>query len=168
MKKELEIFLPPLNLIKNDDDRFMREALKEAIKAFEAEEVPVGAVIVKEGQIIARGHNQVELLKDATAHAEMLTITAAESVCDNWRLTGTTLYCTIEPCTMCAGAILLSRVDALVWGAPEVRLGANGSWIDLFSQNYPLHTVQIRKRVLEDWCKGIIQNFFKKRRAENG
>lgn len=168
MKKEFETFLPPLDLIQSDDERFMREALKEAIKAFEAEEVPIGAVIVKEGKIIARGHNQVELLKDATAHAEMITITAAESICNNWRLTGTTLYCTIEPCTMCAGAILLSRVDTLVWGAPEVRLGANGSWIDIFSHDHPLHTVQVRSRVLEEWCRGIIQSFFKKRRAENG
>lgn len=168
MAKGLEHLLPPLDMIKNDDERFMREALKEAVKAFEANEVPIGAVIVKEGKIIARGYNQVELLKDATAHAEMLTITAAESVCENWRLTGTTLYCTIEPCAMCSGAILLSRVDTLVWGAPEVRIGANGSWIDLFSQSYPLHTVQIRNRVLEEWCRGMIQLFFKKRRAQNG
>jgi tRNA(adenine34) deaminase len=168
MQNELASLLPPLDVITNDDERFMREAIKEALKAFEADEVPIGAVIVKEGRIIARGYNQVELLKDATAHAEMLAITAAESVCENWRLTGTTLYSTIEPCTMCAGAILLSRVDTLVWGAPEVRLGANGSWIDLFSQNYPLHTVQIRSRVLEEWCRRMIQLFFQKRRVRDG
>ncbi len=159
--------IPPLEMIKSDDERFMREALKEAMKAFQADEVPIGAVVVKDGQIIARSHNQVELLKDATAHAEMLAITTAESVCENWRLKGATLYSTVEPCAMCAGAILLSRLDTLVWGAPDIRLGANGSWVDLFTQNYPLHTVTIRKNVLEEWCRRPLKLFFQKRRAEN-
>src|SRR3984885_4849264 len=98
----------------NDDERFMLEALKQAWKAFQEEEVPVGAVLVHEGKIISRGYNQVEMLKDATAHAEMLCITAGESALSNWRLTGTVLYSTIEPCCMCAGAMLLSRIPKLV------------------------------------------------------
>lgn len=145
----------------------MREAIKEALKAYQEKEVPVGAVIVKDGTIIARGHNQVELLKDATAHAEILAITAAENAVDNWRLSNTTLYCTLEPCVMCAGAMLLSRVETLVWGAPDIRLGANGSWIDLFSHQHPLHTLKIRSRVLEEWCQQPLKQFFQMRRKEN-
>jgi len=162
-----EFLLPPLDQITTDDERFMREALKEALKASKAKEVPVGCVIVKDNQIIARGYNQVELLKDATAHAEILAITSAESVVDNWRLKGCTLYCTLEPCLMCAGAMLLSRLDALVWGAPDIRLGANGSWIDIFSTKHPLHTLQIRSGVLIEWCQQPLKQFFQQRRKEN-
>ena len=113
----------------------MREALKEAKKAFEKDEVPVGAVLVHKNRIIARGHNQVELLQDATAHAEMICLSAGAEALGNWRLAETTLYCTLEPCCMCAGALLSARVTRLVWGAPDLRVGANGSWIDLFEQN---------------------------------
>jgi tRNA(adenine34) deaminase len=160
-------FLPPIDQLKNDDERFMYEALKEAKKAFLEEEVPIGAVLVQKGKIIARGFNQVELLKDATAHAEMLCITSGEHALDNWRLTGCTLYCTIEPCPMCAGALLLSRVDCLVWGAPDIRHGANGSWIDLFAKPHPTHTLNIRSGVLQPWCEQPLKLFFQKRRAEN-
>ncbi len=163
----LQSFLPPLDDINTPDERFMREALREAIKAYQAREVPVGCVIVKDNEIIARGHNQVELLKDATAHAEILAITTAETALDNWRLKGCTLYCTLEPCVMCAGAMLLSRVDALVWGAPDIRLGANGSWVDLFSQKHPLHTIEVRSGVLQEWCQKPLKHFFQTRRAEN-
>ena len=162
-----ELLLPPLDQITTDDERFMREALKEAFKAFQAKEVPVGCVIVKDNQIIARGYNQVELLKDATAHAEILAITSAENVVDNWRLKGCTLYCTLEPCVMCAGAMFLSRLDAIVWGAPDIRLGANGSWVDLFSQKHPLHTLQVRSGVLKEWCQQPLKLFFQMRRKEN-
>ncbi len=162
-----ELLLPPLDQITTDDERFMREALKEAFKAFQAKEVPVGCVIVKDNQIIARGYNQVELLKDATAHAEILAITSAENVVDNWRLKGCTLYCTLEPCVMCAGAMFLSRLDAIVWGAPDIRLGANGSWVDLFSQKHPLHTIQVRSGVLKEWCQQPLKLFFQIRRKEN-
>lgn len=151
----------------NDDERFMLEALREAWKAFQKEEVPIGAVLVHNGRIIARGYNQVELLKDATAHAEMLCITAGEVAMDNWRLTDTTLYCTIEPCSMCAGAMFLSRVPTLVWGAPDLRHGANGSWIDLFGKPHPMHTISIRRGVLEVHCAGLLRDFFQKRREEN-
>jgi tRNA(adenine34) deaminase len=167
MKKDLDIHLPPYEVCQTDDERFMREALREAWKAYENDEVPIGAVIVKKNQIIARGHNQVELLKDATAHAELLCITAAENAVDNWRLTDTTMYSTIEPCAMCAGAILLSRVETLIWGAPDIRHGANGSWIDVFAKNHPTHTVLIRKGILEEWCQMPLKMFFQKRRKEN-
>lgn len=152
----------------NDDEKFMLEALKEAWKAFQKEEVPVGAVLVQGKRVIARGHNQVEMLKDATAHAEMLCITAGESALENWRLADTVLYCTIEPCTMCAGAMLLSRVPTLVWGAPDLRHGANGSWVDLFEKQHPMHTIEIRKGVLSDLCATLMRDFFQKRRKENG
>lgn len=145
----------------------MLEALKEAWKAFQKDEVPVGAVLVQDGRIIARGYNQVEMLKDATAHAEMLCITAGEAACENWRLADTVLYCTIEPCSMCAGAMLLARVPKLVWGAPDLRHGANGSWVDLFAQPHPTHAMTIQKGVLEEFCAGLMRDFFQKRREEN-
>lgn len=138
----------------------MLEALKEAWKAFKAEEVPVGAVLVKGGQVIARGHNQVEILQDATAHAEMLCITAGEAACENWRLADTTLYCTVEPCSMCAGAMLLARVPVLVWGTADIRHGANGSWVNLFEAAHPTHAVQVRKGVLNEYCSQLMKDFF--------
>lgn len=151
---------------KSEDEKFMLEALKEAWKAYQGKEVPVGAVLVHRGRVIARGHNQVEILKDATAHAEMLCITVGEAALENWRLAETTLYCTIEPCAMCAGAMLLSRVPTLVWGAPDLRHGANGSWVDLFAQPHPTHTIAIRKGVLEEECAGFMRAFFQERRSE--
>lgn len=158
----------PFSIIpQNDDERFMLEALKQAWKAFQADEVPVGAVLVMDGQIISRGFNQVEMLHDATAHAEMLCMTAGAGALDNWRLADTTLYCTIEPCSMCAGAMLLSRVPTLVWGAPDLRHGANGSWVDLFSKQHPTHTINIRRGVLQEQCSSIIKEFFQMRRKEN-
>lgn len=149
-----------------DDERFMYEALKEAWKAFQKDEVPVGAVLVHDGRVIARGYNQVEMLNDATAHAEMLCITAGEVALENWRLADTTLYCTIEPCSMCAGAMLLSRVPTLVWGAPDLRHGANGSWINLFEKTHPTHNMTIRRGVLEEICAALMREFFQKRREE--
>lgn len=152
----------------NDDERFMIEALKQAWKAFQEDEVPVGAVLVQNGKIIARGYNQVEILKDATAHAEMLCITAGAVALENWRLLDTTLYCTIEPCSMCAGAMLLSRVTHLVWGAPDIRHGANGSWIDMFATQHPIHTIQIRKGVMQEYAAELMRDFFaKKRKAKS-
>jgi tRNA(adenine34) deaminase len=144
----------------------MLEALKQAWKAFQSDEVPVGAVLVKEGRIIARGYNQVEMLQDATAHAEMLCITAGEVALENWRLNETTLYSTIEPCCMCAGAMFLSRVSKLVWGAPDLRHGAHGSWINVFSQKHPTHTIEIDQGVLKEPCATLMREFFVKRRME--
>lgn len=151
----------------NDDERFMLEALRQAWKAFQADEVPVGAVLVQDGRIIAKGYNQVEMLNDATAHAEMLCLTAAEAAVENWRLAGTTLYCTMEPCSMCAGAMLLTRVPTLVWGAPDLRHGANGSWVDLFEKEHPTHTIAIRKGILSDYCAQLMKDFFQIQRKKS-
>ncbi|MBI3508674.1 MAG: nucleoside deaminase [Chlamydiia bacterium] len=142
----------------------MREALKEAKKAYAKDEVPVGAVLVHAGEIIARGHNQVELLQDATAHAEMLCITSAASAIGNWRLEEMTLYTTLEPCAMCAGALLASRVQRVVWAAPDLRLGANGSWVDLFALKHPMHKVSITGHVLEEEAAALMKSFFQEKR----
>lgn len=149
-----------------EDEHFMREALKEAVKAFNADEVPVGAVLVHDGKVIARGFNQVELLKDATAHAEMICVTAGAAALDNWRLLDSVLYCTLEPCPMCAGAILLSRISTLVWGAPDIRQGANGSWVNLFASPHPCHNPIIRKGVLAEECAAILKKFFRMQRIK--
>lgn len=151
---------------KDDDERFMLEALKEAWKAFQENEVPVGAIMVKKGRIIARGHNQVEMLRDATAHAEMLCITSAETAEENWRLLDTSLYCTIEPCSMCAGAMLLSRIPKLIWGAPDLRHGANGSWVNLFEKPHPMHTITIKNGVLGEFSADLMRRFFQKQREK--
>lgn len=150
----------------NDDEKFMLEALKEAWKAYIKDEVPVGAVLVSEGKIIARGYNQVELLNDATAHAEMLCITSGAVAMENWRLSQTTLYCTIEPCCMCAGAMFLSRIHKLVWGAPDLRHGANGSWVDLFSKEHPIHSLEVHKGVLAEYASELMRKFFREKREE--
>ena len=157
--------LPSFHSLTTADERWMFEALKEAWKAFDAKEVPVGAVIVHEGQIVGRGSNQVELLQDATAHAEMLAIGAAAQALGGWRLEKCTLYSTLEPCCMCAGAILLSRCSRIVWGAPDVRLGANGSYVDLFALPHPTHTLEVTPHVLREWCAKPLQMFFQGRRS---
>lgn len=144
----------------------MLEALKEAWKAYRKDEVPVGAVLVFEGRVIARGYNQVELLNDATAHAEMLCITSGTAEYGDWRLTDTVLYCTMEPCSMCAGAMFLSRVKRLVWGAPDLRHGANGSWVDLFAKEHPIHNVQTESGVLGEYASELMKRFFKEKRLE--
>ena len=148
------------------DELFMREALKEAQKAWRQDEVPVGAVLVCGNRVIARGHNQVELLQDATAHAEMICLSAGAGALQNWRLSDTTLYCTLEPCCMCAGALLAARVQRLVWGAPDLRVGANGSWIDLFKKEHPMHTLEITPRVLEAEAAELLRSFFQKQRSK--
>ena len=150
----------------SEDEKYMLEALKEAWKAFNRDEVPVGAVLVHAGRIISRGYNQVEMLKDATAHAEMLCITAGEVALENWRLIDTTLYVKIEPCCMCAGAMFLARVPTLVWGAPDLRHGANGSWINVFEKTHPTHTMSIRSGVLHEYAAIMMRDFFQKRRQQ--
>lgn len=149
-----------------NDERFMREALKEAKKAFEADEVPVGAVLVFNERVIARGYNQVEMLKDATAHAEMLCLTAGTQAQDSWRLLDCTLYCTLEPCMMCAGAMLLSRVKRLVWGAPDLRHGANGTWINVFDKKHPTHSIEITRGILQAESAELMQLFFAQKRRK--
>ena len=143
----------------------MSEALKEAVKAFEADEVPVGAVIVHDGRMIAKAHNQIKLLKDPTAHAEMIAITQAASYLGNERLLNTTVYVTIEPCTMCAGALILARVKRLVYGAADPKTGAFGSVLDINKKRLN-HKIIVTKDVLKEDCGTLIGEFFKKRRAK--
>ena len=148
------------------DAHFMGEALRQASKAYAAGEVPVGAVVVFEGRIIARAWNQVELLKDATAHAEMLALTAAESAIGDWRLTGCTLYVTKEPCPMCAGAIVHCRLDRVVFGAPDARGGAAGGALNLLQFPTLNHRCDITAGVRRDECAGMLKSFFVERRTE--
>src|SRR5438094_7076021 len=146
------------------DEYFMREALRQAQKAYTAGEVPVGAVVVREGKIIARAHNQVELLKDATAHAEMLALTAAEGAVGDWRLIDCDLYVTKEPCPMCAGALVHTRVRRVIFGCADPAAGAAGSVINLLQMPTLNHRCDIAAGVLQDECAGILQSFFCERR----
>ena len=146
------------------DEIFMSEALKEARKAFDSDEVPVGAVIVHESKIIARAHNQMKLLKDPTAHAEMIAITQAASYLANERLINTTMYVTIEPCSMCAGALVLARVKRLVYGADDPRTGACGSVFNIADNKKLNHRIKVTKGILEKECAGLLKGFFKKKR----
>src|SRR5688572_13506525 len=142
------------------DHYFMGEALRQAVKAYEAEEVPIGAVIVREGRVIARAFNQVELLKDATAHAEMLAITQAEQAVGDWRLNECTLYITKEPCPMCAGAIVHVRFPRVVFGASDPKSGAAGSVLNLLQMAQLNHRSQITRGVREEECRKLLQSFF--------
>jgi len=142
----------------------MREALRQAQKACEAGEVPVGAVVVLAGKIIGRAHNQVELLKDATAHAEMLALTQAEAAVGDWRLTECDLYVTKEPCPMCAGALVHTRVRRVIFGCTDPAAGAAGSVMNLLQMPGLNHRCEIISGVLQNECAAILQNFFRKRR----
>ena len=148
-----------------NDEYFMLRALAEAENAFAAGEVPVGAVAVKGTQIIGKAYNQVETLKDATAHAEILAIEAACRALGGWRLPGVTLYVTMEPCAMCAGAIINARVEKVVYGAPDLRFGAFGSLIDLSKVGLN-HTPEIVGGVLADECVCILKEYFAKKRIK--
>ncbi|ANG65839.1 tRNA adenosine(34) deaminase TadA [Chlamydia gallinacea] len=146
------------------DIYFMNQALKEARKAYDQDEVPVGCVIVQGNTIIARGHNAVERLQDPTAHAEILCIGAAAQYQNNWRLLDTVLYCTLEPCVMCAGAIQLARISRVVWGAPDIRLGAGGSWINVFNEQHPFHKVTYHSGICCEESERLMKQFFKNKR----
>ena len=151
------------------DEYFMQDAIRQAVKAYEADEVPVGAVVVREGAVIARAWNQVELLKDATAHAEMIALTAAEAAVGDWRLTGCTLYVTKEPCPMCAGALVHCRVDRVVFGADDPKGGAAGGAMNLLQFPTLNHACDITSGVMEPDCRSLLQTFFKeKRKPSNG
>ena len=149
-----------------NDEYFMREALRQAQKAYAADEVPVGAVVVRAGKIIARAHNQVELLKDATAHAEMLALTQAEAAVGDWRLIDCDLYVTKEPCTMCAGALVLTRIRRVIFGCTDPVAGSAGSVINLLQMPDFNHRCDIASGVLQDECATILQDFFRRRRDE--
>ena len=142
----------------------MAEAIKEACKAFDSGEVPVGAVIVHEGRIIARAHNQIKLLKDPTAHAEMIAITQAASSLGNERLLDTTLYATIEPCPMCAGAMVLARIKKLVYGADDPKAGASGSVVNITGNKKLNHRIWMKKGVLKEESAALLKEFFSARR----
>ena len=149
------------------DTYFMREALRLATKAFEKEEVPVGAVVVREGKIIGRAHNQVELLKDATAHAEMLAITQAEAAVGDWRLNECDLYVTKEPCVMCAGALVHVRMRRVIFGCADPNAGAAGGVLNLVQLPSLNHRCEITSGVLGEECASLLQMFFKARRRDN-
>jgi tRNA(adenine34) deaminase len=149
-----------------NDEYFMREALRQAQKAYEASEVPVGAVVVRAGHIIARASNQVELLKDATAHAEMLALTQAEAAVGDWRLTDCDLYVTKEPCPMCAGALVHTRIRRLVFGCTDSSAGAAGSMMNLLQMPTLNHRCDVASGVLQEKCAAILQSFFRKRRDQ--
>ncbi|MDD4180977.1 MAG: tRNA adenosine(34) deaminase TadA [Victivallaceae bacterium] len=144
-----------------DDEYYMRLALNEAQNAFDKGEVPVGAVVVCDGRIIARAWNQVEMLKDATAHAEILAITQAAAALGDWRLENAEIYVTKEPCAMCAGAMVNSRVKRVVFGLSDPRSGAAGGALDVTGFSGMLHNVAVKSGVLEAECKALLQDFFK-------
>src|SRR4026209_1879410 len=146
------------------DAYFMSEALRMAVRAYEAEEVPIGAVVVRDRKIIARAFHQVELLKDATAHAEVVAWTEAEASVGDWRLTDCDLYVTKEPCPMCAGALVHVRMRRLVFGCHDERTGAAGGMINLLQMPPLNHQCEIVSGVLSDECAGLLQSFFRNRR----
>jgi len=143
----------------------MREALRQAQKAYAADEVPVGAVVVRESNIIARAHNQVELLKDATAHAEMLALTQAEEAVGDWRLNQCDLYVTKEPCAMCAGALVHTRIRRVIFGCTDPSAGAAGSVLNLLQIPGLNHRCSVTSGILQNECGAILQDFFRKRRG---
>jgi tRNA(adenine34) deaminase len=155
----------PLIIDMQSDEFFMGQALREARKAYAATEVPVGAVVVRDGRVIARAWNQVETLKDATAHAEMLALTAAQQAVGDWRLERCTLFVTKEPCPMCAGAIVHCRPERVVFGCSDPKGGAAGSWINLLESNPPLnHRCEVSSGVLGAECLALLQGFFREAR----
>ena len=152
--------------MEHSDEYWMQQALMLAQKAELQDEVPVGAVIVKDNQLIAEGWNQPIQSNDPSAHAELMAMRNAGQALNNYRLTDTTLYVTLEPCSMCVGAIIHSRVKRLVFGAYDMRTGATGSAIDLIGASFHNHKVEVQGGVLEDDCRQMLQSFFKKRRKK--
>ena len=144
-----------------EKEKFMKEALKEANKAFQKEEVPIGVVIVKDGKIIARAHNLKETKNDTTEHAEIRAIKKASKKLNTWRLTDCEMYTTLEPCPMCAGAIIQARIKKIYIGTMDEKTGACGSVLNLMKDYKFNHEVEIEEKILEEECKEIIQNFFK-------
>ena len=145
---------------------FMKEALKQAKDAAEKDEVPVGAVIVHNNQIIARAHNQIEMLKDPTAHAEMIAITQAASAISSKWLHDCVMYVTVEPCSMCAGALVLARIEKIYFGAADPKAGACGSVLNIAQNNQLNHRIEVSGGLMEEECRSIISQFFKQKRVE--
>lgn len=150
------------------DEYFMREALRQARRAYAADEVPCGAIIVRGGEIIARAWNQVEMLKDATAHAEMLAITQAEAAMEDWRLTDCDLYVTKEPCPMCAGAIVHTRLRRVIFGCSDPRGGGAGGLVNILQMPQLNHHCLITSGVLADECAALLRDFFRAKREKSG
>ncbi|MDB4746528.1 tRNA adenosine(34) deaminase TadA [Verrucomicrobia bacterium] len=154
---------PIINL--SGDTYYMGEALRQALRAFQSDEVPVGAVIVRENKIISRAFNQVELLKDATAHAEILAITQAEAAVGDWRLSDCTLFVTKEPCAMCAGAAVQSRIQRVVFGATDLKGGGAGGAVNLLQFPSFNHRCEIESGVREEECVQLLKHFFLEKRT---
>jgi len=149
---------------KLNQEKYLREALKEAEKAYKKNEVPVGAVIVQDKKIIARAYNQTIKLNDPTAHAEILALRKAARKVGNYRLNDCQMYVTVEPCPMCAGALIWARAKELIYGASDPKSGACGSVINLFSEKKFNHHVKVTFGILEEDCRNLIQKFFRRRR----
>lgn len=149
-----------------DDTFFMREALKEAQKAYEEDEVPIGAVAVFKNQIIGRGHNQTERLQDPTAHAEMLAITAAANALNSWRLKDVEVYATVEPCVMCAGALVLARVKRIIFAARDEKFGGCGSVLNVANEEQLNHQIEVTEGVLKEQSTSLLKSFFEKKRKK--
>ena len=153
--------------IKNNHEKWMNAAFREAEKAFEQDEVPIGAVVVQNGQIIGRGYNQCESLIDPTAHAEIIAITSASNTIKNWRLKDCQLYVTKEPCPMCAGALVNARINMVIFGMYDEKEGCCGSLYQLCRDNRFKHQLTVKGGIMEDACTLIIQEFFKKQRKKD-
>ncbi|HEL2028083.1 tRNA adenosine(34) deaminase TadA [Streptococcus suis] len=153
-----------MNYTQEEKEYFMSQALIEAEKSLEKDEIPIGCVIVKDGEIIGRGHNAREELNQAIMHAEVMAIQEANRVEGNWRLLDTTLFVTIEPCVMCSGAIGLARIPQVVYGATNQKFGAAGSLYDILTDERLNHRVKVETGILEAECANIMQDFFRQRR----
>ncbi|MBR4496528.1 MAG: tRNA adenosine(34) deaminase TadA [Acholeplasmatales bacterium] len=151
--------------VERNDEYYMRQALKEALKADKIDEVPIGCVIVLNGKIIARGYNKREKLENSLAHAEIVAINKACKKINSWRLEDATMYITLEPCVMCSGAIIQSRIKKVIYGAYDYRFGAHKSIINLFDVKFN-HQVDIKGGLLEEECSNLIKDFFKRLRVE--
>jgi len=148
-------------------EQYMRKAVEQAKIAEENGDVPIGAVIVCQGQIIGKAYNQREQLKDPTAHAEIIALTQAAAYLQSWRLTGCTMYVTLEPCPMCAGALVLARIDRLVYGCDDPKAGACGSLYDIVRDERLNHRLEVTSGILAEECSKLLQEFFQHRRIEN-
>ena len=153
-------------MIETEDIKYMRLALEEAEKAFDKGEVPVGAVLIRQGELLTRGHNLKETMGDATSHAEIIALQKACHQVGGWRLTESTLYVTLEPCPMCAGALLQARVERLVYGAHDPKAGAVHSLYQLLNDDRLNHRLQVESGLLAEECGEILKRFFRSRRKE--
>ncbi|HEX2896797.1 MAG TPA: tRNA adenosine(34) deaminase TadA [candidate division Zixibacteria bacterium] len=160
----LVLYLTPMHPDQYED--YMRMAINEAMEAFEADEVPIGSIVVYKNKIVGRGHNQTESLKDATAHAEMIALSAAYNQRGDWRLDDCYLFSTIEPCTMCSGAAVLSRIKTIVFGASDPKFGACGSIFNVPTEKKLNHRIEVVGGILKDEIAEMMQQFFRQVRLE--